>query len=86
MLSPLQELKQIHYFRIVDADNNGFIEKSDWTTIGENIAAIRGLTKKDKEYQGIQNAMTSMWENIRSYADINSLSCFLGRMAFVLRS
>lgn len=72
MLSPLQELKQTHYFRLVDSDNNGYIEKADWTTIGENLAAIRGLSQDSNEYQGIKNAMTHIWENIRKFADSNN--------------
>lgn len=72
MLSPLQELKQTHYFRLVDSDSNGYIEKADWTTIGENLSAIRGLKKDSGEYKGIQHAMAHIWENIREFADANN--------------
>ncbi len=72
MLTPLQELKQTHYFRVIDVDKNGFIEKSDWIKIGDNLAAIRGIEKTSKEYQTIQSNMEIVWSNLREYADRNN--------------
>jgi Ca2+-binding EF-hand superfamily protein len=72
MLTPLQELKQTHYFRVIDVDKNGFIEKSDWIKIGDNLAAIRGISKGSKEYITIQSNMDITWNNLREYADRNN--------------
>jgi Ca2+-binding EF-hand superfamily protein len=72
MLTPMQELKQTRYFRLVDIDKNGYIEKSDWVKIGDNLAAIRGIAKGSDIHQAIQTQMDVIWNNLREYADKNN--------------
>lgn len=72
MLTTLQTIKQTHYFQLVDIDNNGYIDKSDWVQIGDNLAVMRNIEKGSEAYLGIQAAMDSIWTNLSSHADANS--------------
>jgi juvenile hormone diol kinase len=72
MLTPLQEIKQTRYFRLVDIDKNGYIEKNDWVKIGENLAAIRGIPKDSELSNAIMAQMDNIWNNLREYADKNN--------------
>ena len=72
MLTTLQTIKQTHYFQLVDIVNNGYIDKSDWVQIGDNLAVVRSIEKGTDAYLGIQAAMDSIWTNLSSHADANS--------------
>jgi len=71
MLSPLHELKQNHFFKQIDFDNNGYLEHRDFVSIGDNLAALRGIRRGTDDYELIQSAMEKFWDAIRLDSDEN---------------
>jgi Ca2+-binding EF-hand superfamily protein len=72
MLTPLQELKQTRYFRLIDIDKNGFIEQKDWKQIADNLAAMRGIQKGTEIYDALHATLQAVWTELRLYADKNN--------------
>jgi Ca2+-binding EF-hand superfamily protein len=63
-LTPLQEAKLTHYFRLVDIDGDGYVTASDWAEIGRNLASLRSLKQYTPEYDGILSVMGSIWARL----------------------
>lgn len=68
MLPPLLRAKQIHYFSLVDVDNDGYVTASDWAEIGRNLAALQGLKAYTPPYDGIMAIMGTVWANLSQYS------------------
>ena len=75
MLTPLQKQKQTHFFRILDFDCNGLIQRDDFEAIGENLAIIRGFDAEDEEFKIIMNSSVSVWDSLTHY--IHGTDCSL---------
>jgi Ca2+-binding EF-hand superfamily protein len=69
MLTRLQETKLGHLFRAFDADANGFIERSDYTTLAQNLAGIRKLAPSSADYDKLEGLVLQTWEELRAFAD-----------------
>lgn len=65
MLSPFQKEKLTHYFRILDYDNNGTIEREDFTGIGENLCIIWGIKEGTEDYTRYMSLFESSWTDFR---------------------
>ncbi|MEQ9424287.1 MAG: EF-hand domain-containing protein [Cyclobacteriaceae bacterium] len=71
MLSPVQEKKQRLYFKLLDFDRNGFIEKNDFQSIAENLCIIQGIELDTIAFREIEEAGEKLWMDIREYVDTN---------------
>lgn len=68
MLTPLQRAKQIHYFRLVDVDKDGYVTASDWAEIGRNLASMRNLKRGTPEHDAVMATMGTIWANLGPYS------------------
>ncbi len=69
MLTPLQQQKQIHFFNLIDVDNNGFMEPEDWVEIGKRLSQVRGIATGTENYKIIQETMELVWADLSQYVD-----------------
>lgn len=74
MLTELQTKKLSHYFRVLDFDGNGLLEKEDFTGIGENLAILWGFRDGSPEFSKIVGQWAESWASFRSFMgrDIDS--------------
>lgn len=71
MLTEFQETKLRIFFDLLDHDRNGFVEKDDFLSIGENLRMILMLKEKDNEHLRIIKICQKAWEDIYAYVDQN---------------
>ncbi|WP_258104958.1 EF-hand domain-containing protein [Marinoscillum sp. MHG1-6] len=57
------------FFDIIDYDKNGFVEKDDFISIGENICAMLQLDEENFYYPLIYAACEKAWEDLYAYVD-----------------
>lgn len=69
MLTTLQEKKLSILFRAFDADSNGFVERSDYTSLAKNLAAMRQVAPGSHEFEVLEGLLLQSWEGLRSFAD-----------------
>jgi len=75
MLTDLQKQKMTHYFKVLDFDNNGVIEKDDFQAIGENLNILWGYKQGSTNYDEIMGKFGTSWDTFREkvdYVDINN--------------
>jgi Ca2+-binding EF-hand superfamily protein len=66
-MTPFQKEKQAHFFRLIDVDDNKFMEMEDFVTIGNRLASERGIKEGSEDYKRIQQAVAGMWEALSPY-------------------
>lgn len=71
MITELLKNKLTAFFRAVDVDKNGFVEREDYDKITNNFASIRGWEPGSPDYENLHNKLIFMWENYWVSADIN---------------
>lgn len=69
MLTELQKEKMTHYFNILDFDNNGVIEKEDFTAIAENLNILWGYQEGSENYEKIIKKFEDSWLTFRERVD-----------------
>jgi len=69
MLTHFQKRKLTRYFNILDVNLSGFLERSDFEEIGENLASLRNFEKGSDEYEGVMSAILTIWNNSRSFGE-----------------
>lgn len=72
MLSEFQIEKLIRFFKILDFDGNGVIEKDDFTAIAENLSVLWGFDEDDDEYADILSKYASGWERFNQFVKDNN--------------
>ncbi len=71
MLSELKKRKLTAFFKTFDADNNGFIEKSDIETIVKNLTAVRNEAIGSSTYNFLHQKYMADWEGLLQATDTN---------------
>lgn len=69
MLTELQEEKMTHYFNILDFDNNGVIEREDFTAIAENLNILWRFKEGSEDYDRIIKKFEDSWTHFRERVD-----------------
>jgi juvenile hormone diol kinase len=69
MLTPLQQEKLTHYFRLYDVDDDGRIARADFERIADNVRFLHVAAEKTPEHQAIRNGLLLRWEALKSSAD-----------------
>ncbi len=67
MLTDLQAKKLIHYFNVLDYNNNGLIQESDFIAIAENLCVLWGFKEGTDNYLMWINRFKSQWNEFRDY-------------------
>jgi len=70
LMTPFQRKKQEHYFKRLDADHNGFIERADFEEIGQRLATAFGFAPENPVYAQIGAGVLRFWEALAP-ADTN---------------
>ena len=53
MTTPFQRQKNVHYFNMLDADQNGFVEQADFAEIGQRFAVAMGFKAGEAGYDQV---------------------------------
>ncbi len=69
MLTPLQQQKLAHYFRLYDVDDDGCVARADFERIAENVRALHLADKGTPEHLAIGKEYLLRWEALRASAD-----------------
>ncbi len=69
MLTQLQEKKLTHYFRLLDFDNNGTIEKEDFMAIAENLCVLWGVKEGSHSHEKYLGLFEKSWNDFRDSVD-----------------
>lgn len=72
MLSDLQKKKLGRLFAVLDSDHNGVLEKSDYTRVISNLAALHNWKSGSPEYSALEKLYLTIWENLRALADVDN--------------
>ncbi len=66
MLNELQEEKLTHYFRLLDYDHNGTVEKEDFVAIAENLCVLWGIKEGSPDYKKYTGMFEDSWKEFRN--------------------
>lgn len=66
MLNNIQEEKLTHYFKLLDYDNNGTVEKEDFTAIAENLCILWGIKEGTEDYEKYVGMFADSWMEFRN--------------------
>jgi len=69
MLNDVQQKKQRTLFRLLDSNNDGFLESNDLEAIGENLFIILGIELDTHAFGQIEELSEKLRVDIREYAD-----------------
>ncbi len=69
MLSELRQQKFTHLFQILDFNHDGLLEKTDFQSLGENIAIFRCLRSPSEIEDLINRRGREIWDAIRLFLD-----------------
>ncbi len=69
MLTELQKEKLTHYFNLLDFDNNGTIEKDDFTAIAENLCVLWKIQDDTPEHGRYVSLFEDSWFQFRESVD-----------------
>jgi Ca2+-binding EF-hand superfamily protein len=69
MLTDLQTKKLTHYFNLLDYDNNGIVEKSDFTAIAENLCVLWGFREGTEKYNYYIQVFGQGWDDFRNLVE-----------------
>lgn len=67
MLTDVQAKKLTHYFNVLDYNNNGLIQESDFVAIAENLCVLWGLKEGTDEHLKWVNRFKNQWTEFRDY-------------------
>ena len=71
MLSEFQAKKAQHFFRVFDADKDGFMEQSDLEAVVNKLATVRGWKKGTLGYDNLYDRWMFVWSALEKAADQN---------------
>ncbi|MBU2914709.1 MULTISPECIES: EF-hand domain-containing protein [Reichenbachiella] len=69
MLSPIQIQKQTHFFKVLDFDRSGTIEREDFEAIGENLCIVRDFDIDTEEYNTVMKMTETIWNSLLPFID-----------------
>jgi len=69
MLTPLQQEKLTHYFRLYDVDDDGRIARADFERVAENVRALHLAGVGTPQHRAIHGGFLLRWEALRASAD-----------------
>ena len=71
MASEFQRRKIAGVFEAMDANNDGFLEQSDFEALAARWTTLRGLEPGSAEYDSLTGIMLGWWTVLRAVSDVN---------------
>ncbi|WP_338760784.1 hypothetical protein WAF17_14245 [Bernardetia sp. ABR2-2B] len=68
-LTPLQERKARRMFEIFDINNDGTIERNDFTIILDKLSEVVPFSKQSETYRGLNYLYQNRWKKMLFFAD-----------------
>jgi len=65
-MTELQKAKQIHYFNVLDANDDGLLEKRDFIDVADRIADMRGYEDGSARHSAVRKELLRIWTNARA--------------------
>jgi Ca2+-binding EF-hand superfamily protein len=69
MLTPLQQEKLTHYFRLYDVDDDGRVARGDFERVADNVRALHVGEERTPAHRAIREGFLLRWEALRASAD-----------------
>jgi len=68
MITDLQRNKLSHYYKLLDFNGDGVLERKDFISIGENLATLWALSEDSDEYDQLIAKCSKLWSGFKSFA------------------
>ena len=65
-MTELQKAKQVHYFNVLDYNNDGTLEKQDFVNVADRLAEMRGYEEGSSKHTAVRQEILRMWTNARA--------------------
>ncbi len=65
-MTELQKVKQVHYFNVLDYNDDGVLEKQDFVGVADRLAEMRGYEDGSSKHTAIRQEILRMWTNARA--------------------
>ncbi len=65
-MTELQKAKQIHYFKVLDYNDDGLLEKQDFVNIADRLAEMRDYEEGESRHTAVRQEILRMWTNARA--------------------
>jgi Ca2+-binding EF-hand superfamily protein len=72
MLTDFQKKKLGRLFAVLDADHNGQLEESDYSTVVSKLAQVNGWKQGSAEFASLEKLYLTIWGNMKALADQNN--------------
>lgn len=69
MLDPIQRRKVTLFFRVLDANENGYVERTDFERVAQQLAARHQMDPTSDEFAQIQATFTRVFDSIQDMID-----------------
>ena len=71
MLTDFQRKKHTAVFEIFDVDKNGYVDRSDFDVVVNNLAEMRSVARGSADYTRLSDIWVAVWNGLREVADTN---------------
>jgi len=65
-MTELQKAKQVHFFTVLDVDDDGLLEKQDFIDVADRIAEMREYEDGSARHSAVRKEILRMWTNARA--------------------
>jgi Ca2+-binding EF-hand superfamily protein len=65
-MTELQRIKQVHYFDVLDYNDDGVLEKQDFVDIADRLAEMRDYDEGSSRHTAVRQEILRMWTNARA--------------------
>ncbi len=71
MLPDIQRKKVAVLYLVLDADENGFIERFDFERIAKKMAAAHDISQFSDRYRSLRESLLAIYDDIKANLDLN---------------
>jgi len=65
-MTELQKAKQVHYFNVLDYNDDGLLEKQDFVDVADRIAEMRDYEPGSSRHSAVRKEILRIWTNARA--------------------
>lgn len=65
-MTELQKAKQVHYFNVLDYNDDGVLEKQDFLDIADRLAGMRQYEQGSSHHTAVRQEILRIWTNARA--------------------
>jgi Ca2+-binding EF-hand superfamily protein len=70
-LDPIQRRKVTLFFRVLDANENGFVERADFERVADQLVMRHQMDPASEDYTRVKNTFTRVYDSIREMTDLD---------------